>query len=162
MKKAGAYLLRIIITLRPIANKYSDGNMKSNLKKWWKVPETCFWKMILIWSVRMAGVRCDDNACWWEQSAMCVGCCIWHIRLCVLVRVTLWWLIVRRRCASAFISSCKGCCGVGNTVQDLLYFCASRGVAANGSRFLAQQIFITRLETRAKECSDPLSLLVEN
>jgi hypothetical protein len=40
---AGIPLLRLNISRRPIANKYSDGKMQRTLKRELKVPETVEW-----------------------------------------------------------------------------------------------------------------------
>ncbi len=42
-QKGGVLLLRLNITRRPIANKYSDGKMQRTLKRELKVPETDEW-----------------------------------------------------------------------------------------------------------------------
>ena len=42
-KSAGIPLLRLNISRRPIANKYSDGKMQRTLKRELKVPETDEW-----------------------------------------------------------------------------------------------------------------------
>ena len=42
-KSAGVPLLRLNIARKPIANKYSDGNMQRTLERELKVPETDEW-----------------------------------------------------------------------------------------------------------------------
>ena len=43
-KTGGAFLLKLNIDRRPIANKYSDGKMKRTLERELKVPEIAKWE----------------------------------------------------------------------------------------------------------------------
>ena len=43
-KMGGAFLLKLNIDRRPIANKYSDGKMKRTLERELKVPEIAKWE----------------------------------------------------------------------------------------------------------------------